>query len=225
MLGDSLRRRGTQAEARERPRQTRDAPWFPWWKWLLTAMAVVLGAFLVGYLVSVLIIFPAPETARGGVPVPDLRGMTRIEAREALRDVDLELGSVLAMPSMQVEEGRVLAQAPIAEQQLRPGAAVDLTLSGGPPQLRVPPVEGLGSGTARDLLERSGFDVEMQPVQAELPEGSVVRLTPAAGSELRLPAVVTVYVSLGPAPLGDSLPAARSVGRGNGEAGRPSEGT
>lgn len=173
---------------------------------MLVAVAVVLGAFLAGYLVSVLILFPAPETARGGTPVPDLRGLTRVEAREALQELDLELGRILTLPNMHVDEGRVMAQEPVAQQQLRSGAAVDLTLSAGAPQLRIPPVEGLGSGTARDLLEASGFDVEMQPIQAELPEGTVVRLAPASGSEVRLPTAVTVYVSLGPAPLGDELP-------------------
>lgn len=166
-----------------------------------------LGAFLAGYLVSVLILFPAPDTARSGIPVPDLRGMTRTEARSALSEAGLEVGRVLEMPSMDVEDGRVLAQDPVADQQLRPGATVDLTLSGGPPEIRVPPASGLGSATARDLLQQSGFDVDLQPVPSELPEGTVARMAPAAGSQLRLPAVVTLFVSMGPAPRVDSLPA------------------
>ena len=94
--------------------------------------------------------------------------------------------------------GQVVAQSPVPGQQLRPGATVDLVLSGGPPALGVPSVEGLGASSARTLLEEAGFDVAVQQVPAQVPAGAVSRTDPPPGTALTLPATVTLFVSLGP---------------------------
>ena len=216
MLGDSMRRRrGEPKRSEEEPGPDRsgrpawpawvDRDWrswlrpFSWGRWLVIAAVVLLGSFGVGYLLSTLVLFPPPETAGAGVPVPDLYGQGRSQAEATLRTLELELGEVRELKSMTTEAGRVLAQDPIPGQQLLPGATVSLGVSAGPPELRVPPLVGLGQATARELLESVGFDVVVQQVRsAEFEAGIVTRTEPPAGTARPLPTVVTLVVSSGP---------------------------
>ena len=202
MLGDSLRRRtvppgSTPTQRPPRPSPSRRAS-FTWGRWLIAALVILLGSFATGYLISTQILFPTPDTAGSGVPVPDLYGMEREGAEGTLTKAGLGVGRVRSQASMDVPVGRVIAQSPVHGQQLRPGAAVELTLSGGPPELRVAPVHGLGAGAARELLEDAGFTVQVAQVPAQVPAGTVARTDPVPGTALRLPATITLFVSLGP---------------------------
>lgn len=209
MLGDSLRRRRTgrrleplvdetpDAEAPRRPAGGRAAA-VTWAAWAGMAVLVLSASFVVGYLLATHLLFPRPETAGTGIPVPRLYGLEVEEAARTLSSVGLEVGPVTELANERAEAGRVLAQDPVPEQQLRPGATVALAVSAGPPEARVPPLTGLGASTAGGLLEAAGFEVEVQHVRtAAVPPNAVVRTEPGAGSLVRLPADVTLVVSAG----------------------------
>jgi beta-lactam-binding protein with PASTA domain len=217
MLGDSIRRRrrapstgadrdepkdGAARKRRGRAGRGRpaDAPAIPvWLQWTGLALLVLVGTFALGYLLASQLLFPRPETAGVGVEVPSLYGMERPAAERALTAVGLRVGSVTGMPSLRVAAGRVVAQEPIPDQQLRPGAEVSLAVSTGPPEVRVPPVTGLGEQTARALLEAAGFDIEVRQVRSGgVAPGRVLRTEPGAGELLRLPASLTLIVNVGP---------------------------
>ena len=214
MLGDSLRRRNAPTPPRPgtkpaRPPRAGRLGGLPGWaRWILAALVILLGSFITGYLLSTQVLFEAPETAGTGVPVPDLYGIDREGAEAALADVGLGVGQVSLMPSSRIPAGQVLAQGPVAGQQLRPGATVDLTLSGGPPEVRVPPVEGLAQRAARDILEEAGFAVQIAQIPSPAVEGTVARTDPVPGRATTLPATVTVFVSLGPPMVDTALPPA-----------------
>lgn len=213
MLGDSIRRRRPvrrpgskdQDEAtvskpgRPRPGGGRDR--FPWLTWAGLAALVLLVSFGLGYVLATQLIFPRPRTAGAGVAVPALYGMEREAAEEALQRLGLRVGPVTDVASLRVRAGRVLAQDPVPEQQLRPGGEVGLAVSTGPPSVRVPPVLGLPASTARDLVEAAGFEVEVRQVRTTAAaQGLAVRTEPEAGSVVRLPATVELVVSVGPEP-------------------------
>ena len=65
------------------------------------------------------------------VPVPNLIGQTRGEARDTLIGVGLILGQVSHEPSIE-EEGTVIRTFPVAGSDANPGDAVDIVLSSGP---------------------------------------------------------------------------------------------
>jgi beta-lactam-binding protein with PASTA domain len=208
MLGDSIRRRRPpgrkQAEPSsggERPGRSRTArpeDGLLWARWLAAVLLVAVGGFAVGYLLATQVFFPRPETAGAGVDVPALYGLDRAAAERALRERGLEVGEVVTLASARSRAGRVLAQTPVPDQQLRPGAAVALVVSDGPSQVRVPPVAGLAPATARGLLEAAGFEVAVQEVRAAGGRDVVMRTEPAAGERVRLPASLTMVVNLGP---------------------------
>ena len=215
MLGDTLRRRNTAptgaAPRPARPARRRAASWA---RWLLAALIILFGSFGTGYLLATQVLFPAPETAGTGVAVPDLYGADREGAESTLVAAGLGVGRVATLASLDVPAGRVLAQSPVAGQQLRPGATVDLTVSAGPPELRIPTLEGLGENAARDLLEEAGFTVDVKQIPSPEALGTVARTDPPSGTGSRPPATVTIFVSLGPptidpamGPPGDSAAA------------------
>jgi beta-lactam-binding protein with PASTA domain len=214
VLGDSLKRR-RQGPSRKDPsprRTKRSKPgavisWlasgFSWLRWLVLALAVLAVSYGTGYLLSMFVLFPRPETAGAGIAVPDLAGRSIADAESVIQDAGLVVGEIRELKSMTADSGRVLAQDPVPGQQLLPGATVSLGVSTGPPELQVPPVVGLRQDAARDLLEAVGFDVEVQQTRSTTsPAGVVTRAEPAAGTPLELPATITLVVSTG-AP-GDS---------------------
>lgn len=170
-----------------------------WLTWTGLALLVLLVSFGLGYLVATRIMFPRPVTAGSGVAVPSLYGQELAAAERALSGVGLRLGPVTQVASVRVSAGRVVAQEPIPEQQLRPGAEVALAVSTGAPEVRVPPVTGLGERTARELLEAAGFEVEARQVRSGgVAPGRVLRTDPEAGAVVRLPASLTLIINVGP---------------------------
>ena len=208
MLGDSLkRRRGSGPSGSDRPREREPLRWrltgpLSWQRWLVLALVILLTGFGAGYVLATQVFFPRPDTAGRGIPAPDLYGETFAQAEAILRTLELGVGDITSMKSTAMAAGRILAQDPVPGQQLMPGAEIAVGVSAGPPELRVPPLVGLGSGTARELLESLGFEVAVQQTRSlELPAGVVTRTEPAAGTLQSLPAEVTMIVSTGPPPV------------------------
>ena len=208
MLGDSLkRRRGAPPSLKQPKRASGSGDWWPprlrgpftWRRWLVFAAIIGIGGYGVGYLLSTQVVFPRPETAGAGIPVPDLYDETLTQAETTLRTAGLEPGEIRRLASTSIDSGRVMAQDPVPGQQLLPGASVSLGVSAGPPELRVPPLAGLGLGTARDLLETLGFDVAVRHIRSpQFPAGVVARSEPGPGAAQALPAEVVLIVSSGP---------------------------
>jgi beta-lactam-binding protein with PASTA domain len=220
MLGDSIRRRrpgsrpGSEREEQERParpgraRAKGGGDRFPWLTWVGIAALVLLGSFGLGYILATQLVFPRPDTAGAGVAVPSLYGLERESAQEALQRLGLEVGTITEVASLRVRAGRVVAQDPVPEQQLRPGAAVSLAVSTGPPSVRIPPVLGLPAATAQDLLTAAGFEVEVTQVRTgSVGPGLAVRTEPEGGTVVRLPATVALMVSAGPETVEPEEPA------------------
>lgn len=193
-----MRRRRKAPEEGSRRAASRRGSGLSLGRWLLLGLGVLVVSFGVGYLVSTQMLFPRPDSAGSGVTVPDLSGLDRAQAEAALRQLGLEVGTVRELNHGDAEPGRVLGQAPVPGQQLRPGARVSFSVSVGPPEPRVPPVAGLSAGTARALLEEVGFTVEVQQTRSPgVPPGVVDGTDPPAGAPRPVPSPVTMIVSAG----------------------------
>lgn len=147
---------------------------------------------------------PAPATdVRRGTPialtvskgpepiaVPDVTGLERRAAKEALAAAGLTAEEVSEVNHRSVPAGNVVAQSP-AGGTLPRGSTVELTVSKGPRMVRVPNYVGRQADVARKELQDLGFTVEIreilgglfgtvraqEPGGQELPEGSLVTLT------------------------------------------------
>jgi beta-lactam-binding protein with PASTA domain len=125
------------------------------------------------------------------IPVPDVRGQEEDAAVQAIEAAGLK--AVVAKDTVHdrnVPKGAVVSQEP-ASGNLTRGQAVTLTISEGPKLVKVPNYIGKQAREAREALEKRGFEVrvnnilggffgtvrDQDPVDTEVPEGSVVTLT------------------------------------------------
>lgn len=166
---------------------------------LLIALGVLLLGSSGGYLYATQVVFPRAELAEQVFhPVPDLRDMTIEEAERALAPLDLALGEVDSIRHPEVPSGLILGQTPLPTQLGTPGRAVDVTLSLGPERRPVPDVSRLQADRAVTVLQTTGFEVEVDSIEAPVSAGRVVETDPPAGEEVTLPSDIRLTVSLGP---------------------------
>lgn len=203
-LGSSIRRRRGGSGGKRKGRGSGGPG--PWQalrvgagQWLLIALGVLLVGSSGGYLYATQMVFPRAELAEQIFhPVPDLRNMTVEEAERALAPLDLALGEVDSIRHPEVPSGLILGQTPLPTQLGTPGRAVDVTLSLGPERRPVPDVSRLQADRAVTVLQTTGFEVEVDSIEAPVPEGRVVETDPPAGEEVTLPSDIRLTVSLGP---------------------------
>ncbi|HUF76605.1 MAG TPA: PASTA domain-containing protein [Longimicrobiales bacterium] len=165
---------------------------------LLTGGALVVFGWLLGYLLSTQVLFPAPPPPGDLFEVPDLRGLALATARERLAGSRLMMGTLDSLQHPSVANGLILGQSPLPGQVARAGSPVRLTVSLGPQRRAVPDVVRLDADRARIVLETSGFLVSTASAESELPRGRVVEVSPPPDSVVALPARVTIRVSTGP---------------------------
>ncbi|HSJ23795.1 MAG TPA: PASTA domain-containing protein [Longimicrobiales bacterium] len=210
MLGDSVRRRQPKRRASGAGKPGRSSGGGAGrWKHLLWAVpAALVVPFIIGYLLAVYVVFPPEEASGAGVPVPDLVGRTLVDAHAEMAIAGLGALEVTELPHPSAAPGVVVAQSPLAGQQLRPSAGARIAVSRGRPQVLVPDVQGFAADRAEEMLRRAGFDVVVASEEDAAPAGRVLRTDPVAGQERVLPAAVTLVVSAGPPPMAepDTLP-------------------
>ena len=137
-----------------------------------------------------------PET----VEVPDLYNRTVEEARRALEAADLSLGRQTRETSSQVPAGQVISQNPSAGSNAESGSSVDVTVSSGTNQVRVPDVVGYSVFDAAETIWNAGFGYTVETVQSNQPAGTVLSTDPAGGTLLDpFSRSVTISQSSGPA--------------------------
>ncbi|HET7275399.1 MAG TPA: PASTA domain-containing protein [Longimicrobiaceae bacterium] len=164
---------------------------------LLKIVGVGIVAFLLGYALMSLIFFN--DTGEPTIAtVPDLRRQPQATAERELERASLEMEVRTSLVHPDVPKGAVLAQSPLPGQEVAPGSIVEVILSAGRDRREVPRVQRLSQAQATRALASSGFDVTITEVQDTVPAGQVISVSPAAGTLLELPAIVSLTVSTGP---------------------------
>jgi serine/threonine-protein kinase len=128
--------------------------------------------------------------------VPAVVGMSRDDAVASLRSANLEIGQVVERPDPEAR-GTVLSSQPEAGQQVPQGTPVELVVSGGPSELRMPDIVGRELFEVRATLEQLGLRIgETQyDSTSALPAGLVSSQVPAAGSPVTAAYFITIRVS------------------------------
>lgn len=165
--------------------------------WL--SMGVVAGCLIAGYAIAVLVMSPVSANANDGsvVRVVDVVGMPEAEARSRIEATGLEFTVRRGLAHRQAPEGTVLAQSPLPDQFARPGAPVEVTLSRGPEIHTLPDVAGLSERQANIVLERLGYEVEIERREDPMGAGRAVETRPGAGTDLEVPNRLVLVVSEG----------------------------
>jgi beta-lactam-binding protein with PASTA domain len=161
----------------------------------------------------------AIRVSRGRATVPDVVGQARNPAATAVRAAGL-VPQNFTVPSTQ-PAGTVVAQSPQAGRRVPGGSKVRLNVSSGqtpgagpppppppppppggnkPATVTVPDVSGQPQEAAQRRLNASGLKAGVVYVPSEEPQGTVVSLSPDAGTTQKRGTRVQLNVSLGPSP-------------------------
>ena len=142
------------------------------------------------------------------VAVPDLRGMSLDEAKEALTALRLDAETVYTFDGS-VPRNNVVGFLPVINTQLPAGAPVTILVSAGvfEDTLDVPRVIGLTEEAARTVLTEAGFNPTFYHASTTRGEiDHVVSQTPGEGNVVSPGSPVLVMVSTGNSTTDHSLP-------------------
>jgi eukaryotic-like serine/threonine-protein kinase len=139
-------------------------------------------------------------TGPSSVEVPRLYGNTPAQAESLLQQTGLKLGTQNRDYSDEVAEGSIFYQDPSAGQNVEPGTAVNVTISLGPEQVKVPEVYGLSLTAAQTKLANAELNSTPFEVEGNEPAGTALSTDPGAGALLDPDSTVTLYYSAGPPP-------------------------
>ncbi|MGY3777559.1 Stk1 family PASTA domain-containing Ser/Thr kinase [Isobaculum melis] len=163
-------------------------------KWpYITAGVIVLA--LIGVLVALAL--SAPKD----VIVPDVTGMTEVEAREALEKAKLKLGSVTQQPSDEVEKDKIIKTDPKAGRSVKEKTSVNLYVSTGKDKVKIEDYVGDDYEEVKAKLTKAGYTVTKEEVEHdEIEAGKIISQDPEAGTAV-VPkdTTITFTVSAGPA--------------------------
>jgi beta-lactam-binding protein with PASTA domain/predicted Ser/Thr protein kinase len=133
------------------------------------------------------------------VTVPRVEGLPEADARRLLRDVGL-VPDARREERSDVEPGLVLSQEPRADEEVRPGSTVVITVSTAVPTVPVPDVVGRSQGEATNILSGAGFRVQVREQEANNPAGEVIGSEPGPNAQVEPNSTVVIIVSTGPPP-------------------------
>ncbi|BCW97727.1 MAG: serine/threonine protein kinase [Armatimonadota bacterium] len=175
-----------------------------WKSFAKAALLVVLVAAVVfgGFMLLV-------KSSPPDVNVPDVVGKDLEEARRILSDTGLTLTIAREDFNDRYPAGAIYFQEPQAGQPVKKNAIVEVYVSKGSRNVRVPSVVGMSEEKAREILNEEGLVVgEVKyDYSSSIPAGDVMRQDPRPGlSVAREAAKVDLTVSLGPPPGRPAVP-------------------
>ena len=159
----------------------------PWWAWVLGLLAVA------GVVAAVVLLTQTKQ-----VTVPGVVGQEMQVAQRRLEAAQLEWSIERVESTKPIDE--VVDQSPAQGRRVDESTLVRLKVSGGPGTIDVPAVDGFDVAKATAALHDAGLTVgdTIEQADATVPEGNVIRSSPAAGRNVRRGGAVTLYVSTGP---------------------------
>jgi beta-lactam-binding protein with PASTA domain/predicted Ser/Thr protein kinase len=167
---------------------------------LMIAIGLLLILLIAGaaYLLPRLFEKPVEQTQ-----VPNLIGLSEKQARAAVGDAGLGVGTVDYRADQDVAKDKVISQDPNRDQYVDPGSDISFVVSTGKPLVTVPSVVGQDKDAARTALRNSDLKVTLKQQDSDEPAGQVLATDPAGGQSVPQGTTVTVSYSDGPEQVPD----------------------
>ncbi len=136
------------------------------------------------------------------VQIPNVVGLTLDQAKALLKNFTI---NVVRAPDGRIPKDRVANQLPLATTKAPSGSSVTLTISDGPGTTVVPvTLVGLSLTDARNLIAGAGLVIaQTTPVDSNEAPGTVISVTPAAGSTVQAGDGLILEIASGSAQVPD----------------------
>jgi eukaryotic-like serine/threonine-protein kinase len=172
------------------------------WPWIVAAVVALL--LIAGLIWG----FNYIAGTGSSYAVPDVVGLPLATAEKEIVNAHL-VSQAVPEASSSVTKGDVISTSPPNGTTVAKGSTVKLFVSTGAAQIPVPNVKGESEQTATNTLQAKGFTVSVQQApDSPLPQNTVARQSPAAGSLAAKGSTVTIYISGGgtkvPGVVGDT---------------------
>lgn len=169
-------------------------------KWVTVTIATVVSAALLIFVGSQLL---APGQTL--VTTPNLKSKTVDEAKLALTEIGLNVGTETPQADDNVPKGEIIGQDPAAGELIEAGQAVNLIVSAGKDQVPVPDLVNLPSiDDARLVLTEAKLLLgRVTPIDSDKPEGTILEQDPVTNFVVDIGTLINVTVSNGKIPVPD----------------------
>lgn len=134
-----------------------------------------------------------------GKEVPNVVGMQKEQAIEAITAAGFELGSVDTKYDDEAAENEVIGQDPTAGSKKPEGTKINLTVSSGVEEVTVPDFKNKTIEEAQKEADRYGLVLQASPAQysADVELNRIISTEPAAGTSVAKGSTVRYVLSLG----------------------------
>ncbi len=172
---------------RVRPMPRRRNPW-PWILGIALLVLVGVGAAWAFGL------FDGVEQ----VVVPDVIGLTEVDAVTALEAVQLTVGETETRFSEE-PSGTVINQSPEPDVSIEIGSEVSLVVSAGQELFMLPDFSGMTESDAIKAVREAGFELDtiQREYSKEVADGTVIKTVPEPGAQIAAGTRIVIYVSKG----------------------------
>ncbi|WP_054694641.1 protein kinase domain-containing protein [Syntrophomonas palmitatica] len=142
------------------------------------------------------------------VVVPNIQGLNIVEANQQLKDVNLSMNVHGYDYSDEYEKDTIISQTPQAGQKVKEDRVINVILSKGSQQVKVPSIVGLSKDTAEIRIQNSGLIVGSidQIYDDKYEKDHVISQSPLAGQMADKGDSVDLMVSKGPTPQKVAMP-------------------
>lgn len=160
-------------------------------------IAIILS-LVAAVIVIASVIFGLTQCSGSQIEVPNVVGMERSEAEQAIRNAGFEVGTISSVKSDTVEKNHIVSQDPEKGTRRAKNSKINLTVSSGKDTIEVPDVVGQTEEDARRTLEDRGFQVSTRTENSEtVEENHVISTNPTAKSQVSPGSIITLIVSSG----------------------------
>ncbi len=190
------------------------------WPWVLAFLALLLIA---GTAISYHFLTSSKtpvKTVATRVAVPQVAGLSKSAAEQAITQAHLKVGSTQQQNSSTVSSGTVISSNPAAGQQVAKQSPVNLVISSGQVKSTVPFVFGGSLSAAETALAANHLNPKIKYVNSTQPANTVVSQHPQGNTIVPAGSTVTLDVSSGgvqvPSVLHDTEAEAKAILQGAG---------
>ncbi len=163
-----------------------------WRSILVAAMAAIIAGGLITYGV----LNSSTTISSSLIEIPNVVGLTQPQAEDLLGDFVV---TVQRAHDGRVPKDRVASQVPLPTSKVKKGSGVILTLSDGPGDAIIPTdLVGMSLADARVSLAAAGLVIaRTDPVSSDQPQGTILQVTPDAGSTIPAGSGVVLQIASG----------------------------